>query len=162
MWLGIDLRTYAKKLMCCSPWIPIHWQPQNNLGKSLCEYHNFDNCCVTYEKCILDQLYKYLEHVPITKRLPSSEKHNQANSSNHHHTRRCQIQTKKHIYLTYIDFKNAFSSIDHLWLLAIMEDLGYPPYAIALVGNIYAESPTSFKGTHFATTCPIIISWGPI
>jgi hypothetical protein len=34
--------------------------------------------------------------------------------------------TNKDIYLTYIDFKKAFSSIDHLILLASMKDLGYP------------------------------------
>ena len=34
--------------------------------------------------------------------------------------------TNKDIYLTYIDFKKAIGSIDHLVLLASMEDLGYP------------------------------------
>jgi hypothetical protein len=34
--------------------------------------------------------------------------------------------TQQDIYLLYIDFKNAFGSIDHARLLAIMADLGYP------------------------------------
>jgi hypothetical protein len=34
--------------------------------------------------------------------------------------------TTNDIYLTYVDFRNAFGSIDHAKLLAIMEDLGYP------------------------------------
>jgi hypothetical protein len=34
--------------------------------------------------------------------------------------------TNQDIYILYIDFKNAFGSIDHARLLAIMKDLGYP------------------------------------
>jgi hypothetical protein len=34
--------------------------------------------------------------------------------------------TNHDIYLTYIDFRNAFGFIDHARLLALMEDLGYP------------------------------------
>ena len=44
--------------------------------------------------------------------------------------------TTQDIYLTYIDFRNAFGSIDHARLLALMEDLGYPLDAIEIVGNI--------------------------
>lgn len=33
--------------------------------------------------------------------------------------------TNNDIYLTYIDFKDAFGSIDHAHLQALMEDLGY-------------------------------------
>lgn len=58
--------------------------------------------------------------------------------------------TNKDIYLTYIDFKNTFGSIDHPRLLAIVEDLGDPLDAIDLVGNVYDESTTSFKSTHFS------------
>lgn len=52
--------------------------------------------------------------------------------------------TNKDIYLTYIDFSNVFGSINHPWLWAIMEDLGYAPDAIKLVGKIYAKSSKSF------------------
>jgi hypothetical protein len=44
--------------------------------------------------------------------------------------------TKQDIYLLYIGFKNAFGSIDHACLLAIITDLGYPQDAINLIGNI--------------------------
>ena len=70
--------------------------------------------------------------------------------------------TTKDIYLTYIDFRNAFGSIDHARLLAIMEDLGYPLDAIEIVGNIYNNSTTSFTGSHFGSTPPIEISRGTI
>ena len=70
--------------------------------------------------------------------------------------------TTKDIYLTYIDFPNAFGSIDHARLLAIMEDLGYPLDAIEIVGNIYNNSTTSFTGSHFGSTLPIEISRGTI
>ena len=70
--------------------------------------------------------------------------------------------TNKDIYITYIDFKNAFGSIDHARLLALMEDLGYPTDAIEIIGNIYKDSTTSFTGSHFGTTPPINISRGTI
>jgi hypothetical protein len=53
--------------------------------------------------------------------------------------------TNKDIYLTYIELKNAFGSIDYLRLLVITEDLGYPPDAIELVGNFYAKTITSIQ-----------------
>ena len=70
--------------------------------------------------------------------------------------------TTQDIYLTYIDFKNAFGSIDHAHLLALMEDLGYPLDAIEIICNIYEHSSTSFTGSHFGTTPPIKISRGRI
>jgi hypothetical protein len=70
--------------------------------------------------------------------------------------------TNKDIYLTYIDFKNAFGSIDHARLLAIMADLGYPLDAIEIVGNIYNHSTTAFTGNFFGTTPPIKINRGTI
>ena len=56
------------------------------------------------------------------------------------------------IYLLYIDFKNAFGSIDHARLLAIMADLAYPQDPINLIGNIYSNSSTIFFGSHFGKT----------
>ena len=70
--------------------------------------------------------------------------------------------TNKDIYLTYIDFKNAFGSIDHARLLAIMADLGYPLDAVKIVGNIYNHSTTAFTGNSFGTTPPIKINRGTI
>jgi hypothetical protein len=70
--------------------------------------------------------------------------------------------TQQDIYLLYIDFKNAFGSIDHARLLAIMADLGYPQDAINLIGNIYSNSSTIFTGTHFGKTKPVHIQRGTI
>lgn len=53
--------------------------------------------------------------------------------------------TNNDIHITYIDFKSAFSSIDHPRLLVIMEDLDYPLDTIKLIGT------TSFCGAHFTT-----------
>jgi hypothetical protein len=70
--------------------------------------------------------------------------------------------TQQDIYLFYIDFKNAFGSIDHARLLAIMADLGYPQDAINLIGNIYSNSSTILFGSHFGKTKPIHIQRGTI
>ena len=70
--------------------------------------------------------------------------------------------TNQDIYILYIDFKNAFGSIDHARLLAIMKDLGYPLDAVALIGNIYAQSTTTFTGEHFGSIQPIPIQRGTI
>lgn len=65
-------------------------------------------------------------------------------------------------YITYINFQNAFDSIDHAWLLAIMEDLEFPTDAIYLISNIYVDSSTSFHGSYFKTTSSININRGTI
>ena len=70
--------------------------------------------------------------------------------------------TNQDIYLLYIDFKKAFGSIDHAWLLAIMKDLEYSEDAIKLVGNIYSQSNTIFIGEYFGQTQKIPIQRGTI
>ena len=70
--------------------------------------------------------------------------------------------SKQDIYLLYIDFTNAFGSIDYTRLLAIMADLGYPEDAITIIGNIYSESYTKIIGSHFDPTQPIPIQRGTI
>ena len=60
--------------------------------------------------------------------------------------------TNQDIYILYIDLKNAFGSIDHTRLLAIMKDLEYPTDAINLIGNIYSQSSIIFSGEHFGKT----------
>ena len=65
--------------------------------------------------------------------------------------------TNQDIYLLYIDFKNAFGSLNHTRLLAIMKDLGYPEDVVTLIGNIYSHSSTIFTGEHFGNTNPIPI-----
>ena len=58
--------------------------------------------------------------------------------------------TNHGIYLTYINIRNAFGSIDHAQYLAIKEDLRYPQVVEELVGNIQSNSTTSFKGPFLA------------
>jgi hypothetical protein len=70
--------------------------------------------------------------------------------------------TQQDIYILYIDFKNAFGSIDHARLLSIMAELGYPQDAINLIGNIYSNSSTIFLGSHFGKTKPVHIQRGTI
>ena len=66
------------------------------------------------------------------------------------------------IYLLYTDFTNAFGSIGHARLVAVMADLGYPLDAVKLNGNIYANFHTTYIGTHFTKTKPIPIQRGTI
>ena len=70
--------------------------------------------------------------------------------------------TNQDIYILYTDFKNAFGSIDHAILLAIMKDLGYPPDSINLIINIYSQSLTIFTREHFGKTLLIPIQRGTI
>lgn len=48
-----------------------------------------------------------------------------------------QIHKQRYIYHKLI-WKNAFGLTNHARLLAIMIDLGYPPDAVELMGNIYS------------------------
>lgn len=66
--------------------------------------------------------------------------------------------TNKDIYLTYIDFQNAFGSIDYTRLLALMKDLGFPLDAVKIIGNIYQNSTTPFSRNHFKTPPSLEIS----
>ena len=43
-----------------------------------------------------------------------------------------------------------------------MKDLGYPQDTVALIGNIYSQSTTTFTGEHFGKTQPIPIQKGTI
>jgi hypothetical protein len=70
--------------------------------------------------------------------------------------------TQQDIYLLYIDFKNAFGSIDHARLLVIIANLGYPQDAINLIGNIYSNSTTIFSGSYFGKTKPVHIQHSTI
>ena len=69
--------------------------------------------------------------------------------------------TNQDIYILYIDLKNAFGSIDHARLLAIMKDLSYPQDAVALIGYIYSQSSTTYIGEYFGKTQPIPIKEEP-
>ena len=86
----------------------------------------------------------------------------QTTSTTHCSIRRCTIYKSRYIYILYIDFKNAFGSIDHARLLAIMKIFGYPSDVIHLIGNIYSQSSTIFYGEHFGKTLLIPIQRGTI
>lgn len=64
--------------------------------------------------------------------------------------------------LTYIDFQNAFDSINNTWLLALMEDLGFPLDVAEIVGNVYMNFTTSLSGSHFGMISLVQISCGTI
>jgi hypothetical protein len=70
--------------------------------------------------------------------------------------------TTQNIFLLNINFKNAFGSIDHARLLAIMCDLSYPIDVVSLVDNIYSHSSTIFSSISFGKTLPINIQQGII
>ena len=66
------------------------------------------------------------------------------------------------IYMLYIDFTNAFGSIDHVQLLTIMFDLGYLDDVVSLVENIYSKSYSQYIGSKFEPTKSIPIQQGII
>lgn len=68
---------------------------------------------------------------------------------------RLTIQDK---FLTYIDFRNAFGSIDHACQLATMLNLDYPKDTVKIVGNIYTNSTSVFHGSYFGSMPLIPIS----
>ena len=116
---------------------------------------------------LANTIYKFFTNTITAQLANYGEKHQiLQNSQEGFKQERCtsrQLQTlivaledsrliQQDIYLLYIDLKNAFGSIDHTKLLAIMADLGYPQDAINLIGNIYSNSSTRFFGTHFGQT----------
>jgi hypothetical protein len=52
--------------------------------------------------------------------------------------------TKQDIYLLYVDFTNAFGSVDHQRMIALLEDLGFPSNCANIVGNLYTGAGTAF------------------
>ena len=50
--------------------------------------------------------------------------------------------TNSNIYALYVDFTNAFNTIDHHKLFRIMTDLGFPPDSIAVVADLYSGVST--------------------
>ena len=52
--------------------------------------------------------------------------------------------SKQDIWVLYIDFTNAFGSVDHPRLLAILEDLGFPEDTVRIVKNLYTDARTTF------------------
>ena len=68
---------------------------------------------------------------------------------------------RKDLFTTDIDWKSAFNSIDHRRLFTVMEQLGFPADAIAVVRGIYTGATTSIITPH-GTTSPLLIRRGAI
>ena len=118
-----------KMVLLSSPTIdPWHWHTQSTI---------FITSTLTRYSQHTKKKKTSLNPTPHSRRFPPNEKHCMSKTSHHRCLRRCKI-TNKDKYLTYIDSKFIFGSIDHPRLLAVMEDLGYPLDAIALVGNIHS------------------------
>ena len=82
--------------------------------------------------------------------------HHPATTNPHSSIRRCKTYHSRHLYTIHW-LQNAFGSIDHARLFAIMKDLGYPQDVVAIIGNIYLQSTTTFTGEHFDKTKPMPI-----
>lgn len=84
-------------------------------------------------------------------------KYQKTKTIGHNHIRRRAAHKQRHL-LASIDLKNTSGSIDHPWLLAIMEDIAYPKDVVELIGNICRETTTSFFGYNYGTTPSLHIS----
>jgi hypothetical protein len=163
-------------LQCCKQQsIPLSWKNSNTipLYKKGSPFHLSNHRPIA----LANTIYKLFTRT-LTTMLSSFGKRYQIlhNSQEGFRQERCmsrQIQTliaaledarftTQDIYLLFIDFTNAFGSIDHTRLLAIMSDLGYPKDAITLVGSIYSQSHTTFTSPYFGQTKPIPIQRGTI
>jgi hypothetical protein len=155
--------------------IPASWK--TNLTILL--YKKFDPSILTNHRpiALANTIYKFFTSTITAQLANYGEKYQiLQNSQEGFRQERCtsrQLQTlivaledskltQQDIYLLYIDFKNAFGSIDHARLLAIMADLGYAQDAINLIGNIYSNSSTRFFGMHFGQKKPVHIQRGTI
>jgi hypothetical protein len=150
--------------------IPTSWKT----SLTILLYKKSDPSILTNHRpiALINTIYKFFTSTITAQLASNSEKHQIIqNSQEGFRQERCtsrQLQTliavledsrvtQQDIYLLYIDFKNAFGSIDHSRLLAIMADLEYPQDAINLTSNIYSNSSTSSFGTHFGKTKPVHI-----
>ena len=72
--------------------------------------------------------------------------------------------TNSNLYTLYVDFTNAFNTIDHQKLFRIMTDLGFPPDSIGVVAGIYSDVATRVVLHRRArlTTGPIAVGRGTI
>ena len=72
--------------------------------------------------------------------------------------------TNSNIYALYIDFTNAFNTIDHQKLFRIMADLGFPPDSIAVVADLYSGVSTRvvLQRSSRLATAPIPVGRGTI
>jgi hypothetical protein len=70
-------------------------------------------------------------------------------------------QTKQDLYLMMVDFSEAFDTIDHDHLPAILYDLGYPVDAIEVIKNLYTRAMAQISTPH-GLMQPIPIDRGTI
>ena len=64
-------------------------------------------------------------------------------------------------FVTYIDFKGAYPSVDHAQLVSVLTALGMPADFVRIVDNLYSSATTSFYTPH-GLTDPIPICRGTL
>jgi hypothetical protein len=123
--------------------IPASWKTSLTILSTILLYKKSDPTIITNHRpiALANTIYKLFTTTIIAQLANCGEKYQiLQNSQEGFRQERCtsrQLQTlittledsrltQQDIYLLYIDFKNAFGSIDHARLLAIMADLGYP------------------------------------
>jgi hypothetical protein len=118
-----------------------------------------------WTSCITDALSRYCSHAGI---LSDSQ-------SGFRPKRRClqqllsltgAIEDSKRsgtdLYITYIDFANAFGSVDHIRLASVMNMLGIPQDAITTVIDLYTDADTRLRLPGHGMTRPIPLKRGTI
>jgi hypothetical protein len=138
--------------------IPPSWKTSNTIliYKKGHPYQFSNHCPIA----LANTIYKLFTGILTTLLSSFGEKYqNLHNSQEGFRQERCtsrQIQTliaaledarftTQDIYLLFIDFTNAFGSINHAKLLTIMFDLGFSQATIILIGSIYSESYTTLQ-----------------
>lgn len=66
------------------------------------------------------------------------------------------------LYVLFLDLTSAFNTVDHAKLIRIMLDLGFPPEAVGIVGNLYVGATSTVRVGNIGDTAPIPILRGTI
>ena len=120
-----------------------------------------------WTKFVTNVLYSFSEDNSI---LSASQEGFRFRGSTWHHLQRLAhllenaAMTNSNIYALYVDFTNAFNTIDHKKLFRIMTDLGFPPDSVAVVADLYSGVSTRVVLQRAANlaTAPIPIGRGTI
>ena len=136
---------------------PISWKTSN----TILLYKKGDPLTVKNYRpiALANTIYKLWTSIVTTLMSDFAEEHNILHEGKegfrrHRNTER-QIQmllgvledaklTKQDIHLLYMDFTNAFGSVDHPRMIALLEDLGFPADCVDIVGNMYTGARTAF------------------